>query len=349
MGKASVSSRRAGKQEARRRAYHQRVMTLWKEGVKDRVARSAELASFGAFRGDLHVHTVYSDGIGTVDETKHYADAAGLDFLFVTDHGTVNQKRSCKKYPTVWWGQEPGTQHHHLGILGLDRKYTPKMDLVLDYKRVQELGAVAFIPHPTGWFPATRYTQEAIDALDLLGDEFAMEIINGANQVFDCWDVTDQMSVELWDRHLCQGKRVAGLGCSDAHLPEAMGDVWTGVLCDRLEKNAVLDAVRSGHCFASDAPLVHVSKDGAVMGDVVQVEGGREIGLEVECVDSLGLASVQVIKDGTQLASLKPEGRTTVRQEVRDTFAGGRSYYRVECLAVDRRRAYSNPIYVREA
>ena len=108
------------------------------------------------------------------------------------------------------WGQEPGTQHHHLGILGLDRKYNVKHDLFKDYNAVIARGGFPFIPHPTGWFPTRRYTREQIDALELLGDNFTMELINGANNIFDCYDTTDDGAIALWDQHLSRGKIVRG-------------------------------------------------------------------------------------------------------------------------------------------
>ena len=40
--------------------------------------------------GDLHSHTVHSDGALTVDELACLAAASGLDFLAVTDHNTVS-------------------------------------------------------------------------------------------------------------------------------------------------------------------------------------------------------------------------------------------------------------------
>ena len=85
------------------------------------------------------------------------------------------------------------------------------------------------------------------------------------------------------------------------------------------------------------------------MGDVVNAKTGNKINLQRECVDSLGLASVRIIKDGQQMLLIEPKGETRVVEVMEDTFAGGKSYYRVECLAVDRRRAYSNPIYIAEA
>ena len=40
--------------------------------------------------GDLHTHTVHSDGVMTVPELARFAAGRGLDFLAVTDHNTVS-------------------------------------------------------------------------------------------------------------------------------------------------------------------------------------------------------------------------------------------------------------------
>jgi hypothetical protein len=40
--------------------------------------------------GDLHAHTVHSDGAMTVQELARYATSRGLEFLAVTDHNTLS-------------------------------------------------------------------------------------------------------------------------------------------------------------------------------------------------------------------------------------------------------------------
>ena len=57
--------------------------------------------------------------------------------------------------------------------------------------------------------PFSAPLERGKEALNLLGEEFAIEIINGANQVFDCFDITDEMAIKLWDKHLCRGKKVS--------------------------------------------------------------------------------------------------------------------------------------------
>ena len=348
MPKKAALTRRKKNLAVKRATYPDRVIGFWKEAMRERIDATRKLAGFPVSRGDCHYHSTYSDGIGTVAETAAWVAKAGLDFHFITDHWTVRQKVECVKYKNLWWGQEPGTQYHHLGILGLDRKYVTERDLVKDYRNVIELGGFPFIPHPTGWFPTTRYSQEQIDALDLLGDDFTIELINGANNIFDCYDITDDMSISLWDRHLSQGKIVRGMGNTDAHLYQAIGDVWNGVLLERPTKKKVIDALWAGHFFASDAPFVNLRCGKAVMGDVVKKRKGSQVEVRYECADSLGLQQVRVIANGKVVEDLHPEDKQVVKGSFKMKFGGGHAYIRVECYARDNRKAFSNPIYIRE-
>ena len=346
-GKAT-SKRRQKALAAKRATYPDRVVGFWKEAMRERIDATRKLAGFEVSRGDCHYHSTYSDGIGTVAETAAWMEKAGLDFLFITDHGTVRQKVECVKYRNLWWGQEPGTEYHHLGILGLDRKYDVQRNLARDYHNIIRLGGFPFIPHPTGWFPTTRYSQEQIDALDRLGDDFTIEVINGANNIFDCYDITDEMSISLWDRHLCRGKIVRGMGNTDAHLYQAIGDVWNGLLLDRPTRKRVLDALWAGHFFASDAPFIRLRCGRAVMGDSIKKRKGSQLEIRYECVDSLGLQQIRIIADGKVVKELRPGNEQVVKGSYRIKFEGGHSYIRVECFARDNRKAFSNPIYIRE-
>ena len=55
------------------------------------------------FRGDLHCHTVHSDGDWTVEELAKTANAMNLDFLVVTDHNTMSHHRDIDN----WMHQNP--------------------------------------------------------------------------------------------------------------------------------------------------------------------------------------------------------------------------------------------------
>jgi PHP domain-containing protein len=73
--------------------------------------------------GDLHTHTVHSDGALTVPELARLAAEQGLDFLAVTDHNTVSHHAelagaSARYGVTLIPGQEVTTDSGHAGALG---------------------------------------------------------------------------------------------------------------------------------------------------------------------------------------------------------------------------------------
>ena len=73
--------------------------------------------------GDLHAHTVHSDGAMTVPELAAHAVSRGLDFLAVTDHNTVSHHRELGPASAVYGvtlvpGQEVTTPRGHAGVLG---------------------------------------------------------------------------------------------------------------------------------------------------------------------------------------------------------------------------------------
>ncbi len=73
--------------------------------------------------GDLHAHTVHSDGAMTVQELADLAVRRGLDFLAVTDHNTVSHHAelpaASRRYGiTLVPGQEVTTSFGHANVFG---------------------------------------------------------------------------------------------------------------------------------------------------------------------------------------------------------------------------------------
>lgn len=73
--------------------------------------------------GDLHTHTVHSDGAQTVSELARFAAQRGLDFIAVTDHNTISHHAelpaAAARYGIILVpGQEVTTESGHAGSLG---------------------------------------------------------------------------------------------------------------------------------------------------------------------------------------------------------------------------------------
>jgi len=324
--------------QAKTEEYPLRMCRNIVEDTAQRVEQSRALFPFAVQRGDFHSHTLHSDAIGTVAQTAEMVASAGLDFQFVTDHWGVTQKEECIEHG-LWYGQEPATQHHHLGILGLEEAFTPQMDFLEDCRQAQELGATIFLPHPCGWWPERVYTEEQKQIVFELPDPFLMEICNGANNIVNAFDYTDLAAIELWDQLLLAGKTVHALGNTDAHAPHCIGMVWNGVLTDSLTQADILATVKQGRNFVSDGPLLAIQSGEALMGSTISA--GSEV--TIHAADVRGLLLLRIIADGKEVLRRDLLGESSVTLSLP---TGARRFVRAEIISNDGRRAFSNPLYI---
>ena len=105
--------------------------------------------------GDLHAHTVHSDGVMTVPELAEFAAARGLDFLAITDHNTVSHHRELARAGAAQGivllpGQEVTTAAGHANAFGdigwVDFREPP--DRWLDH--AEQAGGLLSVNHPMG-------------------------------------------------------------------------------------------------------------------------------------------------------------------------------------------------------
>lgn len=115
--------------------------------------------------GAIHIHSLYSDGTGKIDDIARFADEAGLDFIIMTDHNTLKPKEDgYEKWLSnvmVIIGYELNdmkNENHYL-VFGLDKVVGTFKDIgngelgnrlsAPEYvKQVKEGGGIGFLAHP---------------------------------------------------------------------------------------------------------------------------------------------------------------------------------------------------------
>ena len=186
-------------------------------------------------RGSLHIHSVRSDGGGTVAEIAAAASRAGLDFLVLTDHGDGTRAPAAPAYRSgvlCLDGVEISTDGGHYLALGLPRApYPLGGDAAGVVEDVARLGGFGIVAHPASPKPelAWRDWSLPVDGVEWLNadsqwrDEgltsLAAAVLGyGFRPPESLAAVFDRPAAALshWDLQTAR-RRVVGLAGSDAH------------------------------------------------------------------------------------------------------------------------------------
>jgi hypothetical protein len=256
------------------------------------------VAEPGWLRGDLHCHTLHSDGDSWPADMLAEAVRRGLDFLGVTDHNQVGHHADYaavrgSHLPVVLPGVEVTTYGGHWNAWGTDRWWEfrePEAAAVSHtMQEASASGALVSINHPKPFGPAWEYPQA-------LGNH-AVEVWNGQ------WDRLNHVALGWWEQQLRAGRRLVALGGSDTHhLKSPDPDMrhgrglgypttwaWTG---GERTPGAVLGALRAGRVFVSrgpDGPQVYL--DGEPGSVRVRVVGARGAALLLISADGVVYAA----------------------------------------------------------
>ena len=218
--------------------------------------------------GDLHAHTVHSDGALTVPELACRAVGRGLDFLAVTDHNTVSQHAelgaaSARYGITLLAGQEVTTDAGHAGVLG-------------------DVGWVDFRGSPDDWLAHAERRGGLMSVNHpIAGHVSWLHAMRGRPPLAEVWhwswlDPRWTTPLAWW---MAWDPAAIPVGGSDWHRPgddAELGTPTSWVECEDTGPGAVLDGLRAGRVAISarrDGPvllraggeLVAVGADGAIL------------------------------------------------------------------------------------
>jgi PHP domain len=190
--------------------------------------------------GDLHAHTLHSDGTLTIDELAAAAASSGLDFLAVTDHNTVSH-------------------HPHLPSAG--RRYgvtlVPGQEVTTDLGHANAFGEVGWVDFRR---PAAEWDRGLLSVNHPLATDCAWrQPLPRKPRLAEVWHSG------WWDRTwgaplawlLAWDPATVPVGGSDFHNPsngDSLGRPTTWVLAASSEVDDVLDALAAGRTAISESP-----------------------------------------------------------------------------------------------
>lgn len=217
------------------------------------------------FCGELHVHSSHSTGRSDVSTIVSVARERNVDFVAITDHFTVSHWRDIDALPA---GDRPLLIHStelsgefgHANLHGIGTWIDPFVDANHGLNKflgrgrytmsdvaaaVREQGGLFCINHPLSAKVGWRYADFDIANADLIE---VVALPDGPNSF---------LYPTLWDRFLCAGHRLVGVGSSDSHDPDCDGPWKLGVLrtwvqAEELSEKGIIDGLRRGEVYVTN-------------------------------------------------------------------------------------------------
>ncbi len=274
-------------------------------------------------RACLHCHTTRSDGQSDVARRIEQYREAGYDLLAITDHRTgIDVDGLSDDTFLVVPGIEthpacPGANMFHLVGLGVSA------DIALDenapatqhVETIRRAGGEVIFAHP-------YWCGHGVAQVEQVPGCVAIEVYNAT-----CARIGRSTSSVIWDQLLEAGHRTWGVAVDDTHADTEVAGGWTMLKMPELTVPALLEALRTGAFFASSGPILH---------DVRFADGT----VTVRCSGAVEIIAVCDPPRGRRVVAEGP-----VLREATLELSPGASWTRLEVVAPDGTRAWTNPVW----
>ncbi|MCI0548206.1 MAG: CehA/McbA family metallohydrolase, partial [Candidatus Rokubacteria bacterium] len=331
---------------------------------------------------DLHGHSGRSDGTGTPAEFLRYArDVAALDVAALTDHDHFGL-RFLDRTPALWEEIRETTEAFHepgrfVTLLGFEwtnwifghrhvlwfegrGELIGSTDAGSDepeelWARLAGKPAVTIAHHPGGGPVPIDWSVPPDPEL-----EPVVEIVSvhGSSECLECPErIYSAVPGAFVQDALGRGFRLGILGSGDTHdghpgvgSPENRTIGLAAILAERLERGAILEALRARRVYATSGPriVLHFDVSDTPMGGVLRVSdpsAPREIGVRV--VGTAPLAHIDCVKNGEVLFSVEGDGDESLELFAEDSeVVRTGEYLYVRVAQVDGGLAWSSPVWM---
>lgn len=286
---------------------------------------------------DPHMHTVNSDGRVKIAERIKSVIAEGVDVAVATDHNYVSNynpvltKMDFKEYLAVMNGCEVTTSgliHYNTYPLiyrenetnnGAINPHSDNASLLFQASRKKNPEAILQVNHPRagtlGYFNNYQLEKEkAATALNNFDTSFdVLEVLNGPY-----FYLSNYVAIKDWLHLLDRGYDFPIVGSSDSHGIDT-GEpgysrtyvYYEGEKGRNLDVNALIQAIRSGHSFASNGPIIELKvNDRYTPGDsFTATEGKVSIWLKVQSAPWVSVDEIRLIINGERKISFHTQAQ----------------------------------------
>ncbi len=315
------------------------------------------------YKGNLHSHTIHSDGHLTPEKAKAFYKENGYQFIAFTEHERYTDHRKelndsdfivlpGVEISTTLFANEPIKHrkqlHHFLGFLGTEEMQKKAKKPIWEHMEyieparyedswnpleagqkcvdeMRERGMVVTYNHP-------RWSRVSLTDFQDLEGISGLEVFNYGTEN-ECGlgkDLAD------WDVMLASGQHIYGFASDDNHNDGVVLDSLGGyvvILAEELSHDALIEAFLAGRYYASSG--VEIMEFG-IRDHVVYVECGEV--QQIHFITDGGVGNGTTVMEADLQKSL---------QYGEYSLKGTETYVRVECVDKYGRIAWSNPIFIK--
>lgn len=318
--------------------------------------------------GDIHVHTMLSDGYGTPEETYTWAkEVKNLDFCAVSDHGegafrcSTDElwRKTCeaadKYYKTgkfvTFRGYEWGSWNnfgdkcvYYRGKEGNCWPYKPLSDTPEKLWGLLKAGEAITIPHHTKLGGLTDWNRH--------DDKFQT-----VAEIYSLWGYSEKDGPHSVQSALSRGRKLGFVAGTDNHfgLP-AHGQyhpeqgALTAVMARELTREAIFDALLSRRCYATTGKriLLYVDINGHQIGEEFILNNrNAKRRILVEVAGTVPLERIELIKNNKEIYTHHGHSSIENFTYVDESSINDIDYYYIRVTQRNGHMAWSSPIWVK--
>jgi hypothetical protein len=309
-------------------------------------ASRAQAPSAQWYRGNLHAHTINSDGDSPPYDIVAWYKRNGYAFLVITDHNTFTDPALFDTNPNdrflLLGGEEiTNAKNVHVNAIGISRAIPQQKGdtvtalLQASIDAVRQQGGVPLINHPNFFWAFTAAEIRPLKGAALLEIASTHPLVNHPG------DGRVPSTEQMWDELLTGGMRIFGAAVDDSHnfrqeftreRPNP-GGAWVSVRATALTRDSLVAALNAGDFYAST---------GVQLLDVRQERG--DVVVEVGYPEPTGGRRYRVvfIGDGGRVLS------TSYDRVARYTVTGSESYVRARVEDSNGLRAWTQPVFLKK-